>query len=77
MQILAGGVQNIEKNKQKILKLYIENLKDTDEDLRLASQIIDYLEESILIKKDAYERMSKDHLQRQIKNKLSKFWYLV
>ena len=76
MQILNGGVQNIERNKQKILKLYIENLKDTDEDLRLASQIIDYLEESILIKKDAYERMSKDHLQRQIKNKLSKFWYL-
>jgi hypothetical protein len=30
-------------HKQKIIKLYIDSLNDTDEDVRLASQVVDYL----------------------------------
>lgn len=43
-RILNNRIEEILSFKHAILKLYIENLKDTDEDLRLASQIIDYLE---------------------------------
>ena len=34
---------------------------------------MDYLEESILIKKDAYEKLTLEHLQKQLKYKFSKF----
>lgn len=59
-------------NKQRILQLYIENLNDSDEHIRIASQVVDYLEESILIKRDAYERMSREHLYKQMRNKVFK-----
>lgn len=60
------------ENKQKILKLYIENLNDSDEHIRLASQVVDYLVENILIKREGYERMSREHLYKQMKNKVCK-----
>lgn len=66
-------LDEVNEHRHKIMKMYIEGLKDTDEDIRLAAQVIDYLEESILIKKDAYERMSRDHLFRQMKNKMLKY----
>lgn len=59
-------------NKQRILQLYIENLNDADEHIRIASQVVDYLEENILIKRDAYERMSREHLYKQMRNKVFK-----
>lgn len=79
-RILGGRMKNsgtlldeISENRHKIIKMYIERLKDTDEDIRLAAQVVDYLEEFILIKKDAYERMGRDHLYRQMKNKMLKY----
>ena len=66
-------LDELQENRHKILKMYIEGLKDTDEDIRLAAQVVDYLEEYILIKKDAYERMSRDHLHRQLRNKMLKY----
>lgn len=39
----------------------------------LVLQIVDYLEESILIKKDAYEKLSREHLNKQLKYKFSKY----
>lgn len=39
----------------------------------LILQIVDYLEESILIKKDAYEKLTREHLQKQLKYKFSKY----
>lgn len=39
----------------------------------LILQIVDYLEESILIKKDAYEKLSRDNLAKQLKYKFSKY----
>jgi len=59
------------ENKKKLLKTYFENLSNTDDSVRLGSQVIDYLQENIVIKKDAYERMSKEHLQKLMKNKIS------
>lgn len=47
------------RNKGVYLKRYVDCLPESDDDVRAASQIIDYLLEGILIKKDAYERMSK------------------
>jgi hypothetical protein len=35
--------EQLQENKQKILKRYIENLNDSDEHIRIASQVIDYL----------------------------------
>ena len=66
-------MDEINENRHKIMKNYIEGLKDTDEDIRLAAQVVDYLEEFILIKKDAYERMSRDHLFRQMRAKMLKY----
>ena len=50
----------------------------------LVLQIVDYLEESILIKKDAYEKLSREHLNKQLKYKFSKYnvdkdfnWYYL
>lgn len=36
-------LDEINQNKQKIMRMYIENVKDTDEDVRLAAQVVDYL----------------------------------
>lgn len=44
-----------------------------EEELILVLQVVDYLEESILIKKDAYEKLTKEHLQKQLKYKFSKY----
>ena len=66
-------LDEVNENRHKIMKMYIEGLKDTDEDIRLAAQVVDYLEEFILIKKDAYERMGRDHLLRQMRSKMLKY----
>lgn len=39
----------------------------------LILQIVGYLEDNMLIKKDAYEKMTKEHLQKQIKYKFTKY----
>lgn len=44
-----------------------------EDELILILQIVDYLEEAILIKKDAYEKLTKEHLQKQLKYKFSKY----
>jgi hypothetical protein len=38
----------------------------------LACQVVDYIEENILIKREAYDRMGRDHLYKQMKNKVFK-----
>jgi hypothetical protein len=79
LRVLGGGGADgrtleelLLEHRQKIIRLYIDALSDTDEDVRLASQVVDYLEENILIKRDAYDRMSREHLFKQIKNKVLK-----
>ena len=37
-----------------------------------ASQLMDYFEECILLKKDAYQRLTREQLNRQIQTKLIK-----
>lgn len=44
-----------------------------EEEMILVLQIVDYLEESILIRKDAYEKLTREHLQKQLKYKFSKY----
>lgn len=38
----------------------------------LASQLLDYFEDSILLKKEAYRTLTKEHLVRQINLKVAK-----
>ena len=44
-----------------------------EEEVMLILQIMDYLEEGFLIKKEAYEKQTKEQLQRQLKYKFSKY----
>lgn len=63
-----------EPNKQRILKHFYEGLRtDSEEEIILAAQIVDYLDEGLLIKKDSYERMGKETLSKQVRNKFIKY----
>jgi hypothetical protein len=63
-----------EPNKMRIIKFYFENNKfDALEEIILAAQIIDYLDESMLIKRESYEKMGKEPLLKQVKNKFLKY----
>lgn len=63
-----------EPNKMRIMKYYYENNKlDTLEEIILAAQIIDYLDEMMLIKRESYEKMGKEPLLKQMKNKFLKY----
>ena len=58
----------------EVVRAYLEGLKvSREEELVLVLQVVDYLEESILIKKDAYEKLTREHLQKQLKYKFSKY----
>ena len=64
----------LDSRRPDIIKGYLQNVQvDKNDELVLVLQIIDYLEESILIKKDAYEKLSREHLQKQLKYKFSKY----
>ena len=64
----------LEAKRGEIIKSYLEGTRLVkEEELILILQIVDYLEESILIKKDAYEKLTKEHLQKQLKYKFSKY----
>jgi hypothetical protein len=63
-----------EPNKMRIIKFYLESNKpDALEEIILAAQIIDYLDESMLIKRESYEKMGKEPLLKQVKNKFFKY----
>ena len=63
-----------EPNKMRIIKFYLESNKlDALEEIILAAQIIDYLDESMLIKRESYEKMGKEPLLKQVKNKFLKY----
>ena len=50
-----------EPNKMRIIKFYFENnMFDALDEIILAAQIIDYLDESMLIKRESYEKMGKE-----------------
>jgi hypothetical protein len=67
-------LSELEARRSEIIRSYLEGLKACkEEELVLILQVVDYLEESILIKKDAYEKLTKEHLQKQLKYKFSKF----
>jgi len=60
--------------RSEVVRAYLEGLKvSREEELVLVLQVVDYLEESILIKKDAYEKLTREHLQKQLKYKFSKY----
>jgi len=40
----------------------------------LTSRVLDFLEDSLFIRKETYERMSKDQLQKKIKDKVQVMW---
>lgn len=63
-------------SKNKYIRNYIKALKidkeDNMENLVHASQILDYFEDGILLKKEYYQRLSKEQLNRQIVAKVGK-----
>ncbi len=62
----------------RVMKFYYENSKiDVEEEIVLAAQVIDYLDEGMLIRRDSYERMGKETLLKQVKNKFLKYLWLI
>lgn len=63
-------------NRNRYLKMYIEGMMldcdDSVDNFVHASQLLDYFEESLILKKDAYQRLTKEQLNRQINSKLIK-----
>lgn len=58
----------------RVMKLYYDNSKmEVEEEIVLAAQVIDYLDEGMLIRRDSYERMGKETLLKQVKNKYLKY----
>jgi hypothetical protein len=47
---------------------------EVEEEVILAAQIIDYLDEGLLIKRDSYERMGREMLGKQVRNKFAKYF---
>jgi hypothetical protein len=43
------------------------------EDLAIILQTVDYLNDGIIISKDVYYKMTKDHLQKQLKYKFNQY----
>lgn len=62
--------------KGKHLKAYIESLNldnmSSIENYMHASQLLDFFDDKVLLKKDAYQRISKEQLSRQVLQKLQK-----
>ncbi len=48
---------------------------EVEEEVILAAQIIDYLDEGLLIKRDSYERMGREMLGKQVRNKFAKYFW--
>jgi hypothetical protein len=67
-------MNELESRRSEIIRGYMEAVKiSKEEEVMLILQIMDYLEEGFLIKKEAYEKQTKEQLQRQLKYKFSKY----
>jgi hypothetical protein len=61
----------IELKKREFLKKFINSLrKEKIEELVLASRVVDYIIEDLVIRKETFEKMSKDKLLSNIKTKM-------
>lgn len=58
----------------RVMKYYYDNNKmDIEEEIVLAAQVVDFLDEGMLIRRDSYERMGKETLLKQVRNKFLKY----
>lgn len=66
------SVEMIEIRKKEILKTLVGKLtlKQKQEDLVTASRVVDFIMEDLVIRKETYERMSRDKMLFNIKAKL-------
>jgi hypothetical protein len=66
------SVEMIEIRKKEILKILVGKLtlKQKQEDLVTASRVVDFIMEDLVIRKETYERMSRDKMLSNIKAKL-------
>jgi|JI6StandDraft_1071083.scaffolds.fasta_scaffold976320_1 hypothetical protein len=66
------SVEMIEIRKKEILKTLVGKLtlKQKQEDLVTASRVVDFIMEDLVIRKETYERMSRDKMLSNIKAKL-------
>lgn len=70
--IILGSLDELSKT--KVMKFYFENNRmELEEDVVLAAQVVDYLEEGMLIKKESYERIGRETLMKQVRNKFLKY----
>lgn len=71
------SVEMIEIRKKEILKTLVGKLtlKQKQEDLVTASRVVDFIMEDLVIRKETYERMSRDKMLSNIKAKLEGIWF--
>jgi len=68
---LEISIELIELKKREFLKKFINSLrKEKIEELVLASRVVDYIIEDLVIRKETFEKMSKDKLLSNIKTKM-------
>jgi hypothetical protein len=69
-EITLHNTENLNANKKALLKEFVDSLKLSGlEELVMASRLIDYIDESLLIRRDTYSKLSKEQLTRQIRSK--------
>ena len=62
----------------RVMKYYYDNNKmDIEEEIVLAAQVVDFLDEGMLIRRDSYERMGKETLLKQVRNKFLKYIWSI
>ena len=69
-EITLHETETLSSNKKTLLKEFVDSLKLSGlDELVMASRVIDYIDESLLIRKETYSKLSKEQLAKQIKNK--------
>ena len=71
-EITLWNLEKLDKNKKTLLKEFVCSLKlESIDELVMASRVTDFIEESLLIRRETYEKLSKEQLTRQIKSRFS------
>ena len=61
----------VEARRKQYLKKFINSLKYQNiDELVMAARVLDLLEDSLVIRRFTYEKMSREHLAKKIKDKI-------
>jgi predicted RNA-binding protein with EMAP domain len=68
---LEYSMEMIEAKKRELLRKFINGLgKEKVEELVLASRVVDYIVDELVIRKETFEKMSKDKLLLNLRTKI-------